>query len=434
MAWLGVTLETTAVTLGWMGFLGSTVLAAALLWKKNMGLVAALIVPPLTVLSPFVHATAYSGLETGLYCLMVLTTIFSLNSGRYRFAAGIAGCALLIRPDGALLLALTLLLALRRSAKEALVCLVISALFFAPWLIFAQYEYGSFLPHSIEAKRIIHPGSLLVNLTVMSNFLFVSPSFLALFTLGFSGLILSSSISGPRRQLYLLTLVWLLLYISGLAFSGVRPIFFWYYVPMLVVASTIGLPALVDFARSERSAPFLKAALTPQGVTIAVLCFLALSSAELLWRGSSLNKEQARHVAYHQIADRLSGLVRSGEKVFLCETGIIGYRLPQAIILDSAGINSKEIVSILKNHPADWLQLTLERFEPEWIVSPMNWCEVGMNVDEPWFKSRYTLQWTIAPSLLGGIAVFKSDSKQVATPRPHAETATDLFSKDGKSS
>ncbi len=377
------------------------------LWAPRLGLMAAAAIFPTILLSYFIQVSSVSGMETGLYCGIVVGVLLLLERKRFAWCAALASIATLLRPDGAVLLVISFYLSLRDSKRTAPVVLGVCMLILGPWLLYCWQTFGTLLPHSVAAKQVIHPGSLLINATVLTHFLLLSPSLLLLMALGFSGLILSSATQTRSAALCRISLMWCLAYLAGLLFSGVRPIFFWYIAPPALVCGVIGIPAFLDFARSSRSAPPLRALLQGPGARYLIIALALVSIGEFAWRGRSLDQEQTRHLAYQDMAATLAPVVVPGERVFLCETGILGFHLPQATILDSAGLTSQELLSIRKENPTGWLTQMIRLYQPDWLISPKGWCELSSVTSKEPFQSEYQLFHTSMPSLQGGVVAFR---------------------------
>jgi hypothetical protein len=394
---------------GVLGMSMAALLPAIALWRQFLGWGLMLGALPILLLGRFPHAAAFSGLETGLYCALVAGTLLRFAQGKVDIFSGtLTGLAMSLRPDGAILLLIGLLLiwiAPRAAARNRgalrlwtlMRFLSIPLLGGCAWSLYALDQFGSIIPHSIEAKQVVHPGSMLVNATVLVHYLLLSPSLLVLFTLGATGL-MAMCISGREgRTRYGPALMWLVLYAGGLIASGVRPQFFWYIVPLALTVGAFGIPALVEFAKQPQSAGLMRLLLKPRFRSILILGLCALSIGELVSRGGKLDSEQRRHLSYDQLATVLSKDVSPGDSVLLCEVGTIAYRLPFSRALDSAGLTSARLLSIRHEHRTGWFRRIALEYEPQFIVSADGWCEINTLKQDPCFLQHYTLRYAYRP-------------------------------------
>lgn len=366
----------------------------------------------LFLLLPILYSAIFSGLETWCYSLLVVLSLHLLLKKRIAIAAALGCIAALLRPDGAILVLLSLGMACTISARVFFSTFLISTVMLAPWIVYSIAAFGTVLPHSIAAKRIVHPGEPLANLLLLSEVVVTSPSLFISFLLGASGLALAIKV-----RKYLPVLIWVGAYAAGLVFSGVKPIFFWYLTPVWIVLLIFGSAALFDFlsARAERPLPRTTLSL---GFTL-IAAFIAVLSVSRL---GTVDEAQQRDVYYRELGPLLAERSSPGESFYLCETGILGYYLQDHLIFDSSGINSKGVYEIrraakqfleekgLPPQPdrfTDWSAQVITRFKPDWIVSPRAWCQMGVIEEQGWFKEVYEREMLHAEELLGGIGVYR---------------------------
>ena len=112
-------------------------------------------------LHPDLTLVANSGMETGLSMCAVYGTLLMTLRRKYLFAGLLGGVAFLLRPDGALVVALAAGHALLHAPRRAWQPLVAAGVVAAPWLIYATATYGGVVPHSIAAKQLIHADAAL---------------------------------------------------------------------------------------------------------------------------------------------------------------------------------------------------------------------------------------------------------------------------------
>jgi hypothetical protein len=136
-----------------------------------------------------------------------------------------------------------------------------------------------------------------------------------------------------------------------------------------------------------------------------VLLLLAgLGVADTNWGGLRLDGER-REDAYRQIGAWLQQRADPGEIVFVGEVGLLSYLLLDQTVVDSAGINSPEVFRLRQEDQAalraagdpepspegswQWVVNTIERVEPDYIVTKYPWLHIGRVEDSEWFQSSY---------------------------------------------
>jgi len=386
---------------------------------------------PLLLLSFYPHTTLWSGLETCTYCACLIGVFLSLERRSWTLAILLSAAATLLRPDGLITFGIILIsqfwetLKTREKSEPRTFfgifysCLLFLALL-APWLWYALRTYGSVLPFSIAAKQVVHPGSPLENLLFLSEALLISPYDFLLFIFGVAGmayLVRSEKLWQP--------FAWLALYILGLTFSGVQPIFYWYLTPVWVLCLTYGIRGIACWARENRHVLELRQFPSRlKGVSGSM--FLLFVSASCMWsmfRAKAPDVSQERDLTYLQIGSAFASQIKQGETLYACETGTMGYEFLQANMIDSSGINSPGVYEIrkkvrdgFKDDPmrrarpdqfSRWSFEVVEQFSPEWIVGPRGWCQLALMEDDAEFQKKYSRISLYRPDLVGGIAVYR---------------------------
>ncbi len=220
---LGTTAPLFAVILGLSGFIGSSIpvtsavislasiLVSAvlvyLLLSKNFSEFAALSGAVMFALFPPFYRVL--GMETNAVIMMLLAAIHFFVRERFYAAACLMALATLTRPDSVVLLALLcLVLIFKRRFKQLCLAGVLYISVLLPFLLYAQWNYGSYLPNTLYAKTLLgfpRSAQLFVR-RVMSfftdGFLWGAPSYL-------EGVLEHSRL-------------WLAVFLCGLVLSGKR--------------------------------------------------------------------------------------------------------------------------------------------------------------------------------------------------------------------
>jgi hypothetical protein len=401
----GVPILIAARGFGILGAVGA-LFAVQMLALERLGLAAAVSVGLGVVLQPDWAFCANSGMETALSMCAVYTALWLALRNRARSAGLCVAVACLLRPDGMLLAAVggaRFWLNDRRNAARFGVYLVLGAL---PWVLYALHAYGTALPHSVEAKRLIHadlPAHIaFVSLRRMTRGVEMS----AVVSLAALGAVLAAR----SRSDLVWVLLWFALQFTGLCAAGIAPLFPWYVSPLF--------PALFLFANLAVFALCRRATWRRRPEWWAVALMLALYTVGQAQRGSW---QRATYQAafgdrvdeYLRIAANLRARVRPGDSVLVGEAGALGFALPEQIILDSSGINSRELYLLRASDAAaqaargvtpdaegspDWVRAALERFQPRFVVSYLPWLHMNELVHDPQVMRDYARLWPPVPS------------------------------------
>jgi hypothetical protein len=111
--------------------------------------------------SPLFLRSASYGMETPLFCLLIVASLVLVGTSRFALAGLVVGLACVTRLEGVLLAGVIALAHVRR--PRALIAFVVPAMLcVAPWIVFATAYFGSPLPHSLQAKLVhgYRPGVL----------------------------------------------------------------------------------------------------------------------------------------------------------------------------------------------------------------------------------------------------------------------------------
>jgi predicted membrane-bound dolichyl-phosphate-mannose-protein mannosyltransferase len=150
------------IPIGWsalgIGVISSSV-APLLCWRlgvRDDKPVAGFIGSLLLCLCPYWWLHSKTGMETSLAGLLSMTVIFLEVRDRSTACGVASGLLILTRPEAATLPALIFLVSMVRDRDRALRFAAAAAGMVIPWIIFAAIYFGSPIPHSLPAKRLIH--------------------------------------------------------------------------------------------------------------------------------------------------------------------------------------------------------------------------------------------------------------------------------------
>ncbi|MHB8132989.1 MAG: glycosyltransferase family protein [Anaerolineaceae bacterium] len=341
-------------------------ITALLLWQIGRylkqplaGLAAALVWAVL----PYSVTFAIGGLETSLYVLLLTGAFYCYLTRRIFPAAFLGSLAILTRPDAIILLipiALDHLVRILRK-QEKLRWQDILALVLLPlmWYSFATLQFGSPIPHSVQAKLgayRLDSTEALVRLIqhfatpFMSDQWFGSRIAVAGGMLLYPALFAIGALKAFKTNARTLPFI-LYPWLYFLVFSVANPLIFrWYLTPPLpayLLFILIGIHTLVSVLL-----PRLKIKAKKLQTAILVLVLILLPLANLLSAWSWKPDHGLQHPApamtwyeleliYGKAADIISPYLQHGETLAAGDVGVLGY-FTRARILDTVGLNSPE--------------------------------------------------------------------------------------------
>lgn len=274
---------------------------------------------------------------------------------------------------------------------------ITAAVVTAPWVLYAMWAFGSPLPHSIAAKRVVHPFGPFQILLEFGSFLWDDPMLLAAIPLALWGLE-----RRKREPLSLALAAFCVLYLAAYAASGITP-FPWYVNPLLPPLLMLGLAGVDDLlgrVRIDRRlswAAVLVVALGFAGVQLDKQSRM-LSDAWEQWEGQ-----------YELVARWLMSNSRPGDRILVGEVGVVGYLLPERVVLDSSGINSPEVLKLRRGRREEdpqWTRDVIQKLRPDYIATSIDYLNIRVLSEEPWFQQSYE---RVEPPLLDreGQVIFK---------------------------
>jgi hypothetical protein len=314
------------------------------------------------------------GMETPLVLALMVSSAWAWLSGRWRLAVILLAALILTRQDGALWAAFLGLEVWRRQQRLPWREAVLTTLLVSPWIVYAQWRYGSFLPNSANAKI----GQINLMPVGNQNSFFISfwdswsASFSQVGTV-IAGILLLASlflIWYRARELGWLA-GWLIAYVAVYTALNVAS-FPWYFTPPIAVATLLlALPLgylLGDRGPDARPEPGLTAG---NGryytATTAIICVLILLGSN--WQRLATIQQTAApgyNPDYRPAALWLAENAPPQAQIATIEIGVIGY-FSQRPILDTMGLVSPEMT----NHLVGWTETVVyatQTFWPDYAV------------------------------------------------------------------
>lgn len=313
------------------------------------------------------------GMETALFTLLNLATLYFVLRRGYLAGAVCGSLATLTRPDGIFALLVLGLVILVRERRLPLREVLVSLLIGMPWVLLAHDLYGGFLPHSVTAKDAIAP---IWPMTVgrKLQILFYNPlrafSAFAWPLIAWAALRLAQP---PYRRAALPVLLFTALHL-GYTFLPNNLGFDWYYVPlqtMLDVLIGIGLafvlaPAAGHLRKGQASAGWRR--------SLAWLCALALVVAIPYTAVGNylltITQDQIHRQGMLAAVDYLKANVPADETIQSDSIGILGY-FSDYRILDVMGLASPEVMPLVRSAESvdDLMVAVATTFKPPYIVT-----------------------------------------------------------------
>ncbi len=372
----------------------------------------------LIAIGPWTRFAASSGMETPVFLALLSGGVLAQVHRRYYIAAFLVGLSVIVRPEGGLMIGLLLVDDLVRFYRQQNAwprLIRLGALLVLPGLLYASITtaaYGSPLPQSVQAKSAgLYPVSVRDTLLSLAEEI----SKYNLYPLvaagvmdepGYTAMLLSGLITVPITLggvywfVHRFPAVWFVpVYMLALwAFYGTsRTLLFpWYlanYEFILLACYGAGWWAMLN------RLPRLRRPLTGPLLTTVLMAVVTTMTIELAAPVESFRPPvSGRERLYHQLARQLDPLLPDHVVIAMPEIGAMGYYLPQARILDTAGLVSPE-ASRYFPVPAD--QRTgplvgvipprlIHDEQPDMVIFLEIFGRKGL-LQDAWFKDHYVL-------------------------------------------
>lgn len=397
-AWLGFDIEDAALVLGVGGhaLLCLLVFAAVPMvvtgWPKPVSVWVRAVAALACALHPHMAFTAVGGMETPLYCALIAATLLAAARGRELAAGALLGAALVMRPDAIALAPVALWLVWTAAegphTLPVLRAALLSGAIAGSWVGFALWYFGSPIPSSIPAKMLIHPATPAQVLGDFATFVRDDVILLVALPLALAGMWLQR-----KRPIAVAMTSFGVLYLGACAFSGVEP-FPWYVnplIPIVLLLATAGLAAILETMRVSRAGIWAC-------VTILVI---VTGGAWIIGQVEDLSADWEEWEGAYEIAARwIMEHSQPGDRIYVGETGVIGYLLEGRVVIDSSGINSPDVLRRRRGFPEtdpEWSRRIIRDLAPDFITTSPHYLNIRTIAAEPWFEALYE---KVSPPLL----------------------------------
>jgi hypothetical protein len=371
---------------------GAALIALLWMYAPRFRLAGGLASIAALLVAPSFRVWSASGMETSLFLLLIVLSLVLLRARRFPAAGLAVGLAMLVRPEGYLLALSCLAAALvrRESRRDILRGIGAGLAVVVPWLIFSQFYYGSAIPQSLLAKRIVYsevlfhtPPSETLRLFLAYGFPSLTMTAVSLFGFG------AERRLGRDIDIIGFGVLYLVFHALGRSFTHD-----WYLAPVtLVKAYGIGL-ALGWFharvsawlrATGTTASPMRRPALANAAVVVAVVlvCGALVPMARRTERGLSA-KQSYIDSTLVKVAEFSRSWPRGGS-IFVNAIGYVGYSGARHVI-DSLGLISPEVLPSFRRRA--WVEPIMD-LGPEIVVLGPT-AGTDEILADPWFSASYT--------------------------------------------
>lgn len=342
------------------------------------------VAPLAFILWPRTLPADISGMETALFTALVLTAFWYLHNRVPYYALASATLATLVRPEGLLCLAVVLAKVIIEDPRDWKRYLAVPMTLIIPWLGFALFYFGSFIPHSATAKLALYGGiasttpwdslGLLLGWRNPLGWLHT-----ALAIVGSYWLIKKQNYGRPE-------LIWLLLFILFLSNTG-TPVFFWYFVPAnplyLLLAAAV-LPMMQSQFEQIKDRFNLFAPAVAVSLSLVLLISVYIKVVQYT------HAQKYNHNVLRAVGEYLNTHAdREREIVAAEDIGYIGY-FSEMPLLDRDGLVSP--VAAQYNGEGRYLDLIMDT-KPDWVGAAYG-SPISGFIDQASFHKMYTLAET----------------------------------------
>ncbi len=375
--------------------------------RRTQGVIAS----ALFVLSPLTLESFGSEFPL-LMAVIVWSLVFYLR-GKTTGSAALAGIAILIRPDSALVLVVIGIdyLVAKKKLPFREILIVIAIL--APFLILAKVYYGSFFPGTMAAK---------VAQTKSGNWhLFIRDAYGALRNRYFPpspGAGYSTALKIPLAALFLglsllrvarpwrLALIWVALFVLFYQLARL-PYYHWYLVPASLGLSLLaaGFIDTVAIGLSWMSSRISQISRHAVAQAVAAIAFLFVVSLRTLALSKSPPGFDPKMKLYEQIGAYFDANTSPQDSIGYVEIGLIGYYSHRQII-DPLGLVTKGVAEHVATRDFSW---ALQQYQPTYILRTSGFDEfLFKGIDnQAWFSRHYSESKIFAAPGAPTVVVYK---------------------------
>ena len=350
LAVLGIPVPSAAITISVI-CAGVTTFALARFGQESGAGATAFLPAILYSLYPRSLISDISGLETALFTMLIVLTMYQLIRRHYNTAAIAAGVAALTRPEGIGLVAVVMFVALVERVPRIWKVFAFPFVLISGWLVFAYSYFGTAIPNSLSAKAVLYQKAGTDVFGRVGELMTLGPD---LGLLAFGVLICLTiwlAIKQDRIAWIGLTAIGL---VAGLAIFPPR-IFYWYAAP--------GLPLI--FVVIARCCAMLGRRFKLRGIMLFISIAIAISLAFVSCaKISALNSEMAWYSSNHiAAAEYLNAHADANDTVLAEDIGHFGYHF-RGKIIDRDGLVSPQVIEY--NRRNDQLAFA-DSIKPDWI-------------------------------------------------------------------
>ncbi|MEI7720135.1 MAG: hypothetical protein WCI89_02925 [bacterium] len=361
--------------------------------------------------------TIPEGMETPLFLLTFLAFLYYLFTDKLYLSSVLLSLTLLTRPDTGLIAALTALLwwqkvGWRETVRLTMLCIVVAL----PWLLFATWYFGSFVPQSLATKLHSHDIYRLsplqgakIQMAALSRIYFgrlFDPDSIPLQVLcnllPFLGLVALGAWKKLSRNTWILLAIPVLYFLS---FSISNPIIFPWYLsemePLWILLSIMGVAFIVEkiHTASPGSVQANRSSLIGVGsvrsVVAGLFLFGIMLGPLLGWARMVTATDPGSKYGHFEIAEFIATHQAPGDTVGAGDIGIVGY-ITGAYIIDFIGLVNSQSVTFypVKDACAGQWQFymtppkLIEATQPTWLIAAPSQMEPCF-LASPWFTSHY---------------------------------------------
>ena len=355
------------------------------------------------VLFPRVIVWSIAGMETSLYVLFIVASLYSYYKENFNLTFLFLGLTFLTRVDG-IILGLAVFLDFVLRYKKIPTKIVLGSFgVVLPWLIFSFVYFGSPIPNSVAGKNALYSGTIweTPKWRIFWEFLFLKTK------IGWP--LLALSLGGIYRVLtkaksYTIIVIWTFLYFFFFFFSETK-IHIWYYVPfylgyLILVALGLGFvfekTERIRMKWSDLTWHKTKILLNPKTLrTIllsGVLILVGLIYFQQMKRTFRLvtGEQMALEAVHKKIGLWLLENTQAGDTVCATDIGYMGYYSGRHI-LDQDGLVSPQAIPFIKGRNRLGL---LKKYKPAYFVTGFYGPYFSQVIQSEWFKKNYEKQAT----------------------------------------
>ncbi len=319
-----------------------------------------------------------SGTETAFYTFLLTASFYNLQARRPYYALAAATLATVTRPEGALALALVLLASLWRYRDRWLSLVLVPAAILVPWVLFANWYFGSPIPHTIPAGLALYGRT-------GADTPFARLDYALGLSQGYGWVLVALVLPGVwwlwrTQRTGLILLAWLAGMAVIFAFSELEMIF-WYVTPLLPVLFLVASAAAVALFDAVDWLHVRQANLVPP-VSLAIVVLLGVINF------GNLQVYQDKQAKLTDANEAIGYYLRAHTKeealVAAEDIGYIG-AFSRRHILDRDGLVSPQAVPY--NAAGAYGQLIYD-FEPDVVVASTQ-SPISGFIEDSLFTARY---------------------------------------------